>query len=197
MSEEKVGAAELRECANEMNSVMGLDPKIKTVAVKAQVLTESIINNAIGADEDGNITPEDGIQETDNFSPNVWSTLAAILDPENDDHAAVLAIAIEKAGAVTEEAKVPKAGKPAKVPKAEKPAKVPKEKKDGVIATIVSIISANPSTIEEIVAELSKKFPEREPEKMATTARIQLSGRLQKEKGLQVEKNDKKQYFIK
>lgn len=87
---------EKKALAKEMNEVMGLDPKIKFTAVKEEELTEDIINNAIGMDEDGEVDPEDALTEKDKLSPESWATLGEILDPEDEDHTDVLAIAKKK-----------------------------------------------------------------------------------------------------
>jgi hypothetical protein len=88
--------AALKACADEMNTVMGLDPKIKMVAVKSEVLIQAIINNACGIAPDGTVTAEDGIQETDVFANTTWRVLNAILDAEDEAQAFVAGIAAAK-----------------------------------------------------------------------------------------------------
>jgi len=70
--------------------------------------------------------------------------------------------------------------------------------KPGVIATIVSILSSTKKgfTVEEITERLAKAFPERDAEGMSKTTKVQVGGRIQKEKGLNVVKEGKK-YMIK
>lgn len=76
-------------------------------------------------------------------------------------------------------AKAKPAAKPVKEPKAKPAAKTPKEpkakgpRKDGVIRTIFALLKKKPMVVDDLVAALAEKFPDREPEKMRTTVRIQ------------------------
>lgn len=63
----KISMAELAAAAKEMNSVMGLQPKIKTVGVPEKALTEAIKVNAEEIDP-----------ETDEFSEETIDTLKAL-----------------------------------------------------------------------------------------------------------------------
>lgn len=64
------------------------------------------------------------------------------------------------------------------------------DKKPGVVATIVELLENGPITKEKAVEKLAKKFPERDPDKMATTFSIQLN-RIPKERGVSIEKSEK------
>ena len=78
-----------------------------------------------------------------------------------------------------------------------KEAKTPKEPgKPGVIATIISEITAGPKTKEEILTVLGKLFPERDTEAMKSTLTIQLGGRLKKDKGMNILKDDQGRYSL-
>ena len=89
----------------------------------------------------------------------------------------------------------------AKNPKPKKAARKPKPKKDddgqpkrpGVIVAIVGLLEAatekSPITKKDAVEKLSGLFPDRDPEGMGRTFTIQ-TGRLKKEKGFDVRKND-------
>jgi hypothetical protein len=60
---------------------------------------------------------------------------------------------------------------------------------EGVIATIVEILKKAPKagvTKAEIVAELSKRFPDRNPDSMTRTVNVQVPGRISREKGISV-----------
>lgn len=63
-----------------------------------------------------------------------------------------------------------------------------KEKNPGVIATIFEIIcqAKTPITREQILSKLSKKFPERNPESMIKTIRVQLPFRMSTEKKVSI-----------
>ena len=126
----------LQALAKEMNETMGLNPKIKFTAVKADDLLVDIINNACGIDpKTGEVDEANVITEGDTFTNAAWATLAEILDPEVDEQAGVANIAAAKVEASAEAAaakKPAKTGKektpaPAKV-EAAAPAKVKKEK---------------------------------------------------------------------
>lgn len=62
----------------------------------------------------------------------------------------------------------------------------PESNKSGVISSIKNLITTNPKTQEEILAELVKLFPDRSPESMRNTIKAQLGGnnplRIEKEK---------------
>lgn len=85
--------------------------------------------------------------------------------------------------------------KPADKPKAGKKQGPPKKEGGGVIASIIKLLlganSKKPLSLDQITTALAKLFPEREKDAMAKTVKIQVSGRLAKEKGLNVKKNDK------
>ena len=77
------------------------------------------------------------------------------------------------------------------VPKAlaEKPKPDKKEKAEkkgpGVIETIAQlVIEKGPITKDKILKELSKKFPDRDPEAMMKTINVQLPNRMNKERGM-------------
>ena len=61
-------------------------------------------------------------------------------------------------------------------PAAKKAVKAPTEKKVGIISTIIDLMSADKgATIDSMVAALSKKFSDHQPEKLRATARVQTS----------------------
>ena len=154
MSGNTVTVAKLKRLADEMNKVMGLEPKIKTVAVKEAVLKTAIIENAIGADAEGVVNPDDGIQEGDTFSQEAWVTLAAILDPDDEDQANMHTIASAKAEELPKEEKPAKPAKPAKAEKPAKPVKEEKPKKATRSMVFRDIISEGPKTMDELNAEM-------------------------------------------
>lgn len=77
-------------------------------------------------------------------------------------------------------AKVAKSN-PKKAPKAKAP-KAPKEKKPGVIDTIVDVLKSGKNTAAAIAEKVAKKFPDRDPEGIAATVKIQVT-RLAKAEG--------------
>uniref|UniRef100_A0A6M3XMX7 Uncharacterized protein n=1 Tax=viral metagenome TaxID=1070528 RepID=A0A6M3XMX7_9ZZZZ len=93
------------------------------------------------------------------------------------------------------------AGKASRPPKAKKEKAVKKAagpKKPGVIATILATLqNKGPITKEGILEVLVKEFPERSPVSMAKTINVQVPGRISKERGVVVEKDDKNRFFIK
>ena len=89
-----------------------------------------------------------------------------------------------------------KAGKKAPAKKAPaKKASGDKKKTPGVIASIVEFLqkasSKKPITKEDIVAKLTDRFPDRDPESMAKTVNVQIPTRLMSDKDIVVEKNEK------
>jgi len=92
----------------------------------------------------------------------------------------------------------PAAKTPDKKPAAKKKAKG--ERGPGVIGTIVEILQGASQkkalTLDKIVDELAKRFPEREKKSMLSTVKVQISGRIQRERGLKVKHNDKGGYWI-
>lgn len=79
------------------------------------------------------------------------------------------------------------------------PKKAGGKKGPGVISSIAEFLNKTsakkPLSKDEIVEKLVERFPDRSAESMASTVTIQLGGRLKKEKGLNINKNDKG-YFI-
>lgn len=71
-----------------------------------------------------------------------------------------------------------------------------KGKKPGVIVMIIKSISKKARTKKQILDFLVKKFPDRDPQKMAKTIGVQVPSRLSKEKGLKITKTDKGAYQI-
>lgn len=65
------------------------------------------------------------------------------------------------------------------------------KRKPGVIAFIIKLLKDERHTKKALLEELTKQFPEREPEKMAKTINCQVPYRLRKDKGLIVDKSEK------
>lgn len=166
----------MQALAKEMNEVMGLNPKIKFTAVKADALELDIINNACGIDpETGDADEANAIAAGDTFTDEAWATLALLLDPEVEAQAGVFTIANDKCDDIAEAAKgraaaapakaaaaakPAKAEKPAKAPKVvkEKPVKAPKEPKFTRATAFKQIITAGPKTKEQMDAEMVKIY---------------------------------------
>lgn len=101
-------------------------------------------------------------------------------------------------------AKAPKAKaeKPVKEPKAPKQEKPAKEKKVGVIQSIQDVITGSPKTVNEIVAELAKLFPDKSADSMKQTVMTQIGTkkqptRMEREKGIKltIETKEEKTYY--
>jgi len=90
-----------------------------------------------------------------------------------------------------DEKKKAKGEKEMKKDEKKKAAKKEGVKKVGIIDTIISLLKTKPITKEDIVKALVKKFPDREEKGMTSTVSIQLGGRLEKDKGLKIQKSDK------
>jgi hypothetical protein len=97
---------------------------------------------------------------------------------------------------VTVEDDGPPKAEAVKVKKASANGKAPEEKAErgpGVIATIMEIVTGaserKPVSKEDILAELQKAFPDRDPQSMMSTINIQVPSRLRSDKGLNVQKN--------
>ena len=70
------------------------------------------------------------------------------------------------------------------------------KKEPGVIATILACVQHGPVSKEQILAKLTKRFPDRPVEGMAKTITAQLPNRLAKEKGVKIVVKDGK-YSVK
>ncbi len=72
--------------------------------------------------------------------------------------------------------------------------------KPGIIASIVEFLEAateeSPISKKGMVKKLAKRFPDRNADSMAKTVNVQVPNRIKKDKGLNVCKNDKNQYWI-
>lgn len=72
----------------------------------------------------------------------------------------------------------------------EKPAKAKKqatEKGPGVISTIADLINEKgPITKDKILKELTKRFPDRDPDAMIKTINVQLPNRMSRERGMNI-----------
>lgn len=79
---------------------------------------------------------------------------------------------------------------------AAKKAKKAKKKGPGVIQTIIDLISKKGRTKKEILTELEKVFPDREPKSMMGTINCQVPKRLRKDKGLKVVENKGNKFRI-
>lgn len=68
-------------------------------------------------------------------------------------------------------------------------------KGQGVIATIIELLTAasakNPLTKQALCDELAERFPDREPRAMMRTINCQVPSRLRSDKEIEVQKNDK------
>lgn len=93
-------------------------------------------------------------------------------DEEEHDAPPAKAAKGKKAAPAAKPVKEPKA-KPAAKAKTPKEPKVKGPRKDGVIRTIFALLKKKPMVVDDLVAALAEKFPDREPEKMRTTVRIQ------------------------
>jgi hypothetical protein len=98
----------------------------------------------------------------------------------------------------TKEIEVTKSKKKSSKKKPEPKKEKGKSKGAGVIATVVEMLqnSKRPLTHQQIVDKLSTKFPDRSPEGMMKTVKIQVPNRLSKEKGLKIKKDDKGGFII-
>lgn len=175
--EKEITSKELKACADEMNQIMGLEPKIKLVAVKADDLKQAIIVNACGIREDGSVVPEDGIQETDTFSIDTWRTLTTVLDPENENQAATHAIASEHVESYVEAnvkaAEKPKKEKPPKEkkerqPRATKPLSERKSQNAKLLLALAEMVEQGTMSRKDVVAGLKEKFPDANPSTINT-----------------------------
>lgn len=91
---------------------------------------------------------------------------------------------------------VKEAPKTKTTPKEIKPKAGPKKEKGvGVIASIVELLKTaskkKPMALEELVNQLAKRFPEREKSAMTNTVKIQVKGRIEKERQIKVNSSDK------
>ena len=64
-------------------------------------------------------------------------------------------------------------------------------KKAGVIDCIIASLKKGPISKKGLLKNLTKKFPERDPEKMIKTINVQVPTRLRNEKGFKIEKTEK------
>jgi hypothetical protein len=92
--------------------------------------------------------------------------------------------------ATTKEPAKKKAAAKAKAAPAKKTAA---KKGPGVIATIFEMLkgSKRAMTEDQIVAKLKKAFPDREEKSMRSTVKVQLPGRMSREKSVKIERTDK------
>lgn len=72
-----------------------------------------------------------------------------------------------------------------------------KAKGTGVIATIIELLKGKAMTKAALLKKLVKKYPDRSEDGMKATINCQVPGRLSKEKGLKVKKDDKGRFSIK
>jgi hypothetical protein len=84
---------------------------------------------------------------------------------------------------------------PAEKPKKDKPKKV------GVIASVLEFLSAaseeSPISKDAIAEKLAERFPDRSIDSMKKTVAVQVPGRIKKEKGLDVQKNNDGYWVVK
>ena len=55
-----------------------------------------------------------------------------------------------------------------------------------MISSIIDLLQQGGGTVDELVAKLVKRLPDREPTVMKTTINIQIGGRLGRERGLKI-----------
>lgn len=170
----------LKAAAIDLNDTAGLEPEIgydadteKNILSKLDVdeLKEWILNEA------------GEFRKTDKYKDQTWDVLVEL----------GVEIAVERAADDEPAPKSKKAvGKKATKTKPT-PAKKATVKKLGVVATILSLISAKPMTKDSIVAELVKKFPDRQENSMRSTVNVQIPGRVWPE----IVKDSKDRYGVK
>lgn len=172
--EDIMNAEQLRKAASDLNKTLGLEPKIDTRLPKEELTKK--VSKAGAMLEDG-----------DKIEQNTFDVLAEL---EVDIPAGVKKV------------KAPKAGTDSVEKKEAKP-KTSKEKaepgKPGVIATILEIVKAaskdKPITSEQILKKLEKAFPEKDPNSMMNTIKVQLPGRMSREKNITILKDEEKGGF--
>ncbi len=158
--------------AKDINAVLELTDPIPETGTDEEIAEAIKVEDAEG----------DGFFEDDGLSEATVATLGTLgitLKTQEDVKA--------KKPAKTAKGKAAKAEKPAKAAKA----KADKPTGPRVIASIVEIVQAKAVrktgvTKEEILAELVKRFPDREEKAMKSTIGVQVPGRLIREKGLKL-----------
>lgn len=191
--------------AKDMNKVMGLEPPID-LKLKGADLTERIQEEAEDvlpkdklADETWDLIKKIGGKKAQKVVAKRQAKAASASDEESDSDSG------KGSSGKSSKKKSGKKKNPPKNPpkKAEKKAEkakssnAPTGKKPGVIATIVECLEKKPCTHEQILAVLTKKFPDRNPDQMAATIKVQVPSRLRKDKGLKIDRDDKGRYAIK
>jgi len=163
---------QLRKAAADLNKTLGLEPKIDTRLAKEELTKK--VSKAGAMLEDG-----------DKIEQNTFDVLAEL---EVDIPAGVKKVKAQKA-----EKDSGKEGKPKASQKKAEPGK------PGVIATILEIVKAaskdKPVTSEQILKKLEKAFPEKDPNSMMNTIKVQLPGRMSREKNINILKDEEKGGF--
>lgn len=118
------------------------------------------------------------VEAVDTSVPETAAVAAPVINQTTDGAAAPVEQKEKKT--MAKNAKVAKSA-PKKAPKAKAP-KVQKEKKPGVIDTIVTVLQSGKNTASAIAEKVAKKFPDRDPEGIAATVKIQVT-RLAKAEG--------------
>jgi len=87
-----------------------------------------------------------------------------------------------------------------KVKKEKKTATKKTEKKasgPGVISSIAEFITKSACTEDQLVEKLAKRFPDKDSERMRKTIKVQLPKRMNKERGMKIERNKKGAWTVK
>jgi outer membrane biosynthesis protein TonB len=93
-----------------------------------------------------------------------------------------------------------KAGKKAakeKAPKEKKEKKAGRKRENSIDAVTLALIQSKPMTLETILKNLEKQFPDNDPETLKRTTKRRLTGYLQNKYGVTIEKSDKGAYSVK
>jgi hypothetical protein len=165
---------DLIRIVDEINKELNPDPAIKVVSRTTSSMIISEIKEVVEAFE-GKATVSQ-------------KTLDFLTDQEMDVPADIRAKTKASASAKksTGEKKAPK--------------KEAGEKKPGVITTIEAIIRASskykPVSRDKILSQLRKNFPDKEETSMMNTIKVQLPGRMAKEKGMNIKVNDKGEFYL-
>ena len=144
-----------------------------------------LVDKILGADKIVVIAPE--AEEPEPEEPEAEEPEAEEAEPE------------EPEAPKTKKGKGKGKAAPAKTGKTKTPAKKAGtgKPKVGVISTIIDCLKSKPHTKDQLLAVLTKKFPDREPDGMKQTINIQVPSRLKTDKDLKVVRDDKGRYSIK
>jgi hypothetical protein len=181
------------EACKDVNAIIGPDPDLP-VKGNAEEMAEALMdidydNGDKPLLKDSTITVLEYLaKENDGFNLP-WLEAADTEEEEEEEEEAPA----QKAPAAKKKA----AAKPAaKKPAAKKAAPKKAPKKGGVIASIIEALEKGPKTHKQLHAMLVKKFPDRKPESMLNTIRVQVPGRINRERDFSLEKDDKGRFSI-